>query len=102
MSDTFMGIAGVIKKECSLLHPRQSMGDFMVQGIFCVTGEAPEDWRTANVMPVFRKGIWYTASSYQPISLTCTSSKVMEHIVLRCIMDHADKNNLLHSLQHGL
>ena len=65
------------------------------------TGEVPEDWRTANVTPIFKKGTRYTASNYRPVSLTCISSKFMEHIVLRCIMDHADKNIILHSFQYG-
>ena len=65
------------------------------------TEEVPEDWRTANVTPIFKKGTRYTTSNYRPVSLTCISSKLMEHIVLRCIMDHADKNNILYSLQHG-
>ena len=64
-------------------------------------GEVPEDWRTANVTPIFKKGTRYTAFNYRPVSLTCISSKLMEHIVLRCIMDHIYKNNKLHSLQHG-
>ena len=65
------------------------------------TEDVPEDWRTANVTPIFKKGTRYTTSNYRPVSLTCISSKLMEHIVLSCIMDHADKNNILYSLQHG-
>ena len=65
------------------------------------TEEVPEDWRTANVSPIFKKGTRYTASNYRPVSLTCISSKLVEHIVPSCILDHADKNNILYSLQHG-
>ena len=64
--------------------------------------EVPEDWRTANVTPIVKKGTWYTTSTYQPVSLTCISGKLLQHIVLRCIMDIADKNNILYSLQHCL
>ena len=34
------------------------------------TGEVPDDWRTANVTPAFKKGQKYQAENYQPILLT--------------------------------
>ena len=44
------------------------------------SGEVPEDWRKANVAPIFKKGKRYNVENYRPISLTCIASKVMEHI----------------------
>ena len=37
----------------------------------------------------------------RPISLTCISSKLMEHIIASSIMRHADNHNILYPLQHG-
>jgi hypothetical protein len=34
------------------------------------TGEVPADWHTANVSPVYKKGLKFAAENYQPISLT--------------------------------
>ena len=34
------------------------------------TGELPQDWLTANVSPIFKKGDRATASNYRPVSLT--------------------------------
>eukprot|EP00061_Rhincodon_typus_P002059 g16509.t1 len=34
------------------------------------TGEDPEDWRVANVVPLFRKGCKEKPGNYRPISLT--------------------------------
>ena len=65
------------------------------------TDEVLEDWRTANVTPIFKKGTRYATYNYRPVSLTCISSKRMEHNVLSCIMDHANKNNTRYSLQYG-
>ena len=65
------------------------------------TGVVPDDWRTANVSPVYKKGQKYSASNYRPISLTSVCCKVMEHIVTSAIMNHGENNGLLYDLQHG-
>ncbi len=61
----------------------------------------PNDWKTANVAPVFKKGEKYKPSNYRPVSLTCVLCKGMEHIVASQVMDHLTKNNLLYDHQHG-
>ena len=65
------------------------------------TGILPQEWREANVVPVFKKGAQSDPANYRPISLTCISCKLMEHIVASNIMAHARSNNILYKLQHG-
>ena len=65
------------------------------------SGLVPSNWRTANVCPVFKKGERYRAESYRLISLTCICCKLMEHIIISHIMNHADNHNILYPLQHG-
>ena len=65
------------------------------------TGEVPADWRTANVSPVLKKGLKSAAENYRPISLTSVCCKILEHIIARNIMQHAEENNILYPLQHG-
>ena len=65
------------------------------------TGLIPDDWRNANVAPVYKKGKSSAPSNYRPISLTCIACKLMEHIVTSHIMRHASRHNLLYKLQHG-
>ncbi len=65
------------------------------------TGEIPEDWRLANVTPVFKKGEKFKASNYRPVSLTCIACKIMEHVITSNIMQHLDSNNILYKWQHG-
>jgi hypothetical protein len=65
------------------------------------TGEVPSLWRTANVAPIFKKGEKYKPSNYRPVSLTCICSKLMEHIVTSCIMEHTSHHNILYKHQHG-
>ena len=54
------------------------------------TGEVPADWRTANVSPVYKKGLKSAAENYRPISLS-VCCKILEHIIARNIMQHAGK-----------
>ena len=45
-------------------------------------GTVPDDWRQANVAPVYKKGEKYDAANYRPVSLTCICCKTSEHIIV--------------------
>ena len=64
------------------------------------TGEIPDDWRTANVFPIFKKGEKYNPANYRPVSLTCICSKLMEHILVSNIMTHLEEHDILYQWQH--
>ena len=61
----------------------------------------PEEWKKANVVPIFKKGDHSAASNYRSVSLTSIASKVMEHIISSQVMRHLDINDVLHDAQHG-
>lgn len=65
------------------------------------SGITPNDWKHANVAPVFKKGDKHKPANYRPISLTCICCKLMEHIVTSHIMKHLESNKILYDLQHG-
>ena len=65
------------------------------------TGVLPSDWLTANVSPIFKKGDRHTASNYRPVSLTCVCYKVLEHIIVKHMLNHLDSHNILTDKQHG-
>ena len=65
------------------------------------TGTLPEDWRNANVAPIFKKGNRLLAENYRPVSLTSVTCKLLEHIVCRHLLNHFDKYSILSSLNHG-
>ena len=46
-----------------------------------LTGDLPVDWTRANVAPIFKKGSKLQAVNYRPVSLTCITCKLFEHIM---------------------
>jgi hypothetical protein len=44
-------------------------------------GAVPKKWRTASVVPIFKKGDKSNAANYRPVSLTAICSKLQEHIL---------------------
>ena len=44
-------------------------------------GSIPDEWKEANVVPIFKKGDKSTAVNYRPVSLTVVLCKVIEHII---------------------
>lgn len=65
------------------------------------TGEVPEDWRSANITPIHKKGDRAEPSNYRPVSLTSQVCKVMETFIRDKIVDHLAENKLLSEAQHG-
>ena len=64
-------------------------------------GSVPNDWKRADITPLYKKGDKMQAENYRPVSLTSITCKLLEHIVHSNIMDHFDKFNVLDDSQHG-
>ena len=64
-------------------------------------GECPDDWRSANVTPIHKKGDRADPSNYRPVSLTSQVCKMLETIVRKQLVEHLKENNLLRDEQHG-
>jgi len=61
----------------------------------------PEDWRSANIAPLFKKGDRHQAMNYRPVSLTSVVCKLLEHVICRHILHHLETHSILTPLQHG-
>ena len=48
----------------------------------------PDIWKTALVVPVFKKGNKKDPGNYRSVSLTCICSTILEHIIYSCLSDH--------------
>ena len=61
----------------------------------------PQDWRDANVVPLFKKGSRSKAQNYRPVSLTSVVGKILESIIKDNVVEHLDRHKLLRDSQHG-
>ncbi|GAB0202828.1 mitochondrial enolase superfamily member 1 [Grus japonensis] len=80
-------LADVIAKPLSIIFERSWR-----------TGEVPEDWRKANVTPVFKKSK-EDLGNYRPVSLTSIPGKVMEFI-LGVMNKHVEEEKVIRGDQH--
>jgi hypothetical protein len=64
-------------------------------------GNVPNDWKLANVTPIFKKGSRSRADNYRPVSLTSQICKIAESIIRDSIVKHLEENELIKSSQHG-
>ena len=64
-------------------------------------GKLPDDWKTANVIPAYKKGNKAKPENYRPISLTCITCKIKEHIISSNLMNHLENNSILTEAQFG-
>ena len=65
------------------------------------SGDVPDDWRKANITPIFKKGSKSESSNYRPISLTSVPCKMLESLIKDAVMEHLILNNLITDSQHG-
>ena len=65
------------------------------------TGDLPAEWTLANVAPILKKGSKLQTVNYRPVSPTCISFKLFEHIVCKHILGHLEDHGILTDLQHG-
>lgn len=65
------------------------------------TATTPSDWRTANVVPIHKKGSRTVPLNYRPISLTSVICKMLEHVIAHNIRKHLDTNAMISTTQHG-
>ena len=57
-------------------------------------GELTQEWKSAFVTPIFKKGKRSDPSNYHPVSLTSIVCKPFEHILVSKIMKHLEANNI--------
>ncbi|KAF2355543.1 Reverse transcriptase domain [Trinorchestia longiramus] len=65
------------------------------------TGIVPDDWKLANVTPIFQKGNKQIPNNYRPINLTSVISKIIERLLKVRITKHLNDQNLINDTQHG-
>jgi len=61
----------------------------------------PDDWKTANVCPIFKKGTKNQTGNYRPVSLTSQICKLFVTVIRDAMLLHLEGNGLLNHSQHG-
>ena len=64
-------------------------------------GVFPDDWKLANVHPVFKSGDSRLLTNYRPISVLSILTKVFESLVHQQVYSYFSSNNLLSPAQSG-
>jgi len=91
------------------IHPRvlRELVDVIAEPLSTIferswrTGEVPEDWKKANVTPIFKKGKKEDPGKYRPVSLTSILGKVMKQLILEVTIRQVEEKKVIRSSQHG-
>jgi len=67
-----------------------------------LTGDVPDDWRIANITPIYRKGRKEDPGNYRSVTLTSVPGKIMEQFILSTLTGHVKDNQRIRPSQHGL
>ncbi|XP_059578763.1 RNA-directed DNA polymerase from mobile element jockey isoform X1 [Alligator mississippiensis] len=91
------------------LHPRvlKALANIIAEPLARIferswrTGQVPEDWKRANVVPIFKKGRKEDPGNYRPVSLTSILGKIFEKIIKAHICESPAGQIMLRGHQHG-
>ena len=64
-------------------------------------GRVPDDWKSARVIPLFKKCKTEDLDNYRPISILPTVSKLLERAVHKQVGDYLREHNILSPYQCG-
>ena len=78
------GIHGSVSKHCSVSLCRPLS---IIYRLIYNTGIMPQEWKSANIVPIYKKGDKNLVNNYRPISLLCLSAKIMERVILDQLLD---------------
>ena len=91
------------------IHPRVlfELREFILKPLLIIfqtlweTSKLPEDWKSANISAISKKGKKSMADNYRPISLTSICCKLFEKFVRKHLMDHFNEKGLITNAQYG-
>ena len=64
-------------------------------------GVVPFEWKEANIIPLFKKGLRNKSKNYRPASLRSVIRKLLERLIKAHMVSFLVRHKLLNSSQHG-
>jgi len=64
-------------------------------------GMVPDDWRSANVSPLYKSGSRTNVENYRPVSLTSQIYNIFESLIRDVLVNHLEFNQAIVDSQHG-
>jgi len=61
----------------------------------------PDDWRSANVSPLYKSGSRTNVENYRPVSFTSQICKLLESLIHDVLVNHLETNQAIFDPQHG-
>ncbi|CAM5152844.1 unnamed protein product [Eretmochelys imbricata] len=91
-----------------VLHPRmlKELADVIAEPLAIIfenswrSGVVLDDWKKANVVPIFKKGKKENPGNYRPVSLTSVPGKIMEQVLKESILKHLEERKVIRNSQH--
>ena len=74
---------------------------YIIFNLSLKSGEIPDDWKCAYVVPIFKGGKKSVVGNYRPVSLTSIACKILERIIKHHIITYLEHEQLLLPSQHG-
>ena len=65
------------------------------------TGQMPDVWKVAKVIPIFKSGDKHISDNYRPISLLSCFEKILERLLAKRVTSFLKKHKILYKLQFG-
>jgi len=63
--------------------------------------EVPANWKLANDISIYKKGVKEDPGNYRPVSLTSVPGKITEKFILGTIERHLKNNAIIRQSQRG-
>jgi hypothetical protein len=66
------------------------------------SGVFPDEWKTAKVKPLYKKGDRYDMQNYRPVSIISVFAKLLERLMYNRIISFLYENKIFTEAQNGL